>query len=110
MCLKQTDVARILGLRNTSMISRWEKGDSLPDFFNLTDLSLIYGISTDAFYPDYRRERKESIMKRAEPVLANIKQNTYAARERLFKILPPIPDERVRQYSELERWGLVLDQ
>ncbi|MFA6054490.1 MAG: helix-turn-helix transcriptional regulator [Thermodesulfovibrionales bacterium] len=39
---KQKDVARILGLRGTSMISRWEKGGCLPDSLNILRLSILY--------------------------------------------------------------------
>ena len=62
--LKQTDVARLLGVRNASMLSRWEKGRSVPKFDHILDLALIYSTSTDALYVDYRQERLEAIQKR----------------------------------------------
>jgi transcriptional regulator with XRE-family HTH domain len=69
--LSQTDVARILGVRNTSMISRWEKGLALPSTLNLFKLALIYRTMTDALYMDLLvplrsevQEREDALAKR----------------------------------------------
>lgn len=64
--LKQTDVAQILGVRNASMISRWEKGLAIPNTVNTFRLGLIYRISTDALYAEYRLKLKEEIRPREE--------------------------------------------
>lgn len=64
--LKQQEVALKLGVKNASMISRWEKGLSIPKFDNILDLALIYSTSTDALYIDYRQERKEVMQIRTE--------------------------------------------
>jgi len=64
--LKQTEVAQILGVRNACMISRWEKGLAIPKPGNLFKLGLIYRISTDALYADYRLQLKEEIQPREE--------------------------------------------
>ena len=64
--LKQTEVAQILGVRNASMISRWEKGLSIPKTVNLLKLALIYRISTDALYAEYRQMLNEGIKPREE--------------------------------------------
>ncbi|MBS1631485.1 MAG: helix-turn-helix transcriptional regulator [Bacteroidetes bacterium] len=42
MCLSQTDVARKLNLKSTAMISRWERGISLPSLDNALKLSVLY--------------------------------------------------------------------
>ena len=62
--LKQTEVALILGVRNASMISRWEKGLAIPKPDNWIKLALIYRISTDALYAEYRQMLNEVIKPR----------------------------------------------
>ena len=66
--LKQKDVAKILGLRSTSMISRWEKGGSIPDSLNVFKLSLLYRTMVDALYADLVRTLKDELRKREEEV------------------------------------------
>ncbi len=67
--LKQKDVARILRLRSTSMISRWEKGTCLPNSLNIFRLSLLYRTLVDALFIDLMRLLKEDLRKREEKVL-----------------------------------------
>lgn len=64
--LSQTEVAKILGLRNSSMISRWEKGLVLPNTMNLFKLALTYRIMVDALYMDLLVPLKEEIQKRED--------------------------------------------
>ena len=64
--LKQTDVARVLGIRNASMISRWEKGISIPNTVNVFKLALIYRITADALYADYCLSLKHAIRQRED--------------------------------------------
>jgi transcriptional regulator with XRE-family HTH domain len=64
--LKQTDVARILGIRNASMISRWEKGLAIPKYENIRTLALIYRTSSDALYADYGMTLKENVQQKEE--------------------------------------------
>lgn len=40
--LSQKEVASLLGLKDTSPLSRWEKGKSFPSLINLFQLSRIY--------------------------------------------------------------------
>ncbi|MFQ5962653.1 MAG: helix-turn-helix transcriptional regulator [Candidatus Scalinduaceae bacterium] len=67
--LKQRDVAKILGLRSTSMISRWEKGACLPSSLNIFKLSLLYRTLVDALFIDLMRLLKADLRKREERVL-----------------------------------------
>jgi transcriptional regulator with XRE-family HTH domain len=39
--LAQKDVARILGVKSSSMISRWERGASLPETLNVLKLAAL---------------------------------------------------------------------
>ena len=48
------EVAQILGVKNASMISRWEKGLAIPKSETFLNLALIYRISSDALYSDFR--------------------------------------------------------
>ncbi len=67
--LKQKDVARILKLKSTSMISRWEKGSCLPNTLNIFRLSLLYRTLIDVLFIDLMRLLKEDIRKREEKIL-----------------------------------------
>lgn len=66
---KQRDVAKILELKSTSMISRWENGVCLPETENLIDLAQLYRTSMDALLIDLVRESKVYILGREEEVL-----------------------------------------
>ena len=69
--LKQKDVAKILGLKNCGMISRWEKGVCLPSLLNAFKLAGLYCVLVDAlFFPLIRLIKKE-IMQRQKDILNN---------------------------------------
>jgi transcriptional regulator with XRE-family HTH domain len=67
--LRQKDVAIILELNNTSMISRWEKGIFLPNTINIFKLAIIYRTMVDALFPDLLITLKSDIQKREDKVL-----------------------------------------
>ena len=48
----QKRVALLLGVRNTGMISRWERGSRLPSPVNMFRLAVLYGTMVDALYSD----------------------------------------------------------
>jgi transcriptional regulator with XRE-family HTH domain len=62
--LTQGHVAKVLGLKSTSMISRWEHGRCLPSFHNIIRLSVIYRTMMDALFFDFKRTIGNEIMKR----------------------------------------------
>ena len=64
--LKQKDVAKILCLKNSGMISRWEKGVCLPSPLNIFKLSGIYSVLVDALFFPLIRLVKRKIMEREE--------------------------------------------
>lgn len=64
--LKQKDVAEILNLRSSGMISRWEKGICLPSVINVIKLSSIYCVLVDALFFPLIRLIKRKIMEREE--------------------------------------------
>ena len=51
-CLSQKQVARMLGLKNTSPLSRWEKGRAFPGIIHLFGLSRIYKTLPSELYID----------------------------------------------------------
>lgn len=62
--LKQTEVAKILGHKSASRISRWEKGVCIPSLVNALRLSVLYRVMVDALFTDHlhlvRQEIRES--------------------------------------------------
>jgi transcriptional regulator with XRE-family HTH domain len=63
--LSQTQVAFILGLGSTSMISRWEAGVSLPDTLNSLRMAVIYNTTVDFLYEDARQAMLDELSTRA---------------------------------------------
>ncbi len=57
----QRQVALILGVRTTGMISRWENGSRLPSPINIFRLAALYGTLADALYIDMMRRLREEI-------------------------------------------------
>lgn len=51
--LSQREVARILGLKSPSMISRWETGVCIPDSLNLLRLAVLYRTMVEALFGDH---------------------------------------------------------
>ena len=67
--LKQKEVAEILGLRSTSMVSRWEKGAVLPKPLNIFKLAAIYRTMADALFIDLLRLVRNDIHEREKRIL-----------------------------------------
>jgi len=66
--LKQSDVAKILRIKSTSLISRWENGGCLPNTLNIFKLSILYRTLIVALFIDLYRTLKEEILKREKEV------------------------------------------
>ena len=64
--LSQKEVAEILGLKDASMISRWENGQGMPSMLNAFKLALVYRIWTDTLYTDLLASLKGEIQKRED--------------------------------------------
>lgn len=62
--LSQKEVAEILGLKEASMVSRWESGQAFPTVLNALKLALLYRIWTDTLYTDLLVSLKGEIQKR----------------------------------------------
>jgi transcriptional regulator with XRE-family HTH domain len=61
--LQQKEVAQILGLKSSSMVSRWENGFCLPKPLNMFKLAVLYRTMVDALFIDLRMLLKEEVMK-----------------------------------------------
>jgi len=59
-------VAKILNIKNASMISRWEKGVCLPSTTNLLSLAILYRKPAEFLLIDHIRIIKPEIYKREE--------------------------------------------
>ena len=67
--LKQKLVAKILGLKSPSLISRWEKGSSIPNSLNLIKLAVLYRTMVEGLYIDHMKLFKEELIKKEKEVL-----------------------------------------
>ena len=67
--LRQKDVARILGVRSATLISRWETGQCFPKLENLFKLAVLYRTMADTLFIDMRRLLKEEIITAEEELL-----------------------------------------
>jgi transcriptional regulator with XRE-family HTH domain len=67
----QREVARILELESTSMISRWESGLMLPSAINLFKLAALYRVMVDALYFDFLGSIKEELKAKEEMVFGS---------------------------------------
>jgi len=45
----------MMGIKNPSLISRWENGFSLPDLENAFKLAAVYGVMVDTLFLDLKR-------------------------------------------------------
>lgn len=61
MGLSQTEVARKLKLRCSNMISRWEKGQAMPNGEYLLKLSILYKTLPHELYYELVREYQKDL-------------------------------------------------
>lgn len=59
MGFSQKQVAVVLGLQSTSMLSRYESGQSLPPLFTALRLEILYRIPVAFLYSEVYRSLKE---------------------------------------------------
>lgn len=69
-CFKQKEVASMLGLKDTSPLSRWEKGISLPGLMHLFRLSRIYKTMPSEMYFDLWQSISKEISAKENDLLA----------------------------------------
>jgi DNA-binding XRE family transcriptional regulator len=69
--LKQSDVAKVLGLKNTSRISCWEKGIYTPNLTNALQLSLLYQVMVEGLFVDQVHSLKQGIQRKQFQILGH---------------------------------------
>lgn len=67
--LNQMQVAAILELKGSSIVSRWESGKALPNTLNLLKLSVLYRTLIDGFYIDQVRELRKEVVDNEKKVI-----------------------------------------
>ena len=67
--LNQKQAARILGIRSSGMISRWERGIGLPSSWNIFKLAALYRTMADPLFPNVTRLLRTDLLKREEEIL-----------------------------------------
>jgi len=62
MGYKQNEVAKLLGLKSSSRISRWEKGLAMPSVENLIKLSALYAtLMNELYFERYKEFQMKNI-------------------------------------------------
>ena len=69
--LKQQDVAHILGIKSSSRISRWEKGEGIPSLVNVFKLAILYRVMVDSLFIDLIRYLRHEIHESEKKYLLN---------------------------------------
>ena len=72
--LKQIDVARILGLKSVSMLSRWERNVCLPKTLNMLKLAILYRTTVAALFIDLYRTLSDELREKEKKVLGDIQK------------------------------------
>jgi transcriptional regulator with XRE-family HTH domain len=67
--LSQKEVAKILGLKSSSMVSRWEHGECLPETLNALKMAALYRTAVDVIYEDLRMDLSGELSPRVDSVL-----------------------------------------
>jgi transcriptional regulator with XRE-family HTH domain len=64
--LTQKQVANLLGHVTSSQVSRWERGERLPNLVHAVRLSALYQRLVNDLFFDLFVEERESLMKKAD--------------------------------------------
>ncbi len=60
---KQREVSKLLGLKSSARLARWEKGKSFPSVPNLLKLSALYSTLANDFYFELYLQFKKAMKK-----------------------------------------------
>lgn len=74
---KQKDVAKILGIKSSSKISRWEKGECIPNLVNAFKISILFRVMVDSLFIDLLRELREEMKKREDEYMKKKQTTTH---------------------------------
>ena len=82
--LTQEQVAATLGLKNKTLISRWERGRSIPTLITAVRLSVIYQISLDTLFSgllDFVNEEYKNPMLKLDSEIQGIQTHFQQSQE-----------------------------
>jgi len=65
----QRELARLLGYKSASNLSRWQSGTKLPTLDNAIGLAVALCTSVDALFPEHRRRWEDRINPRRGKIL-----------------------------------------
>jgi DNA-binding XRE family transcriptional regulator len=66
--LSQIQAARLMGLKSTARLSRWEKGTCMPNSMNMLWLAATYHVLVDALFIDMLRDIRKEVRRREERI------------------------------------------
>jgi len=67
--LNQQQAAEIIGVSSANMISRWEKGWSVPSGINVFKLAALYRTMADVLFPNLTTILRQKILRREKRLL-----------------------------------------
>lgn len=73
--LTQEDLIFILGVKDKSQVSRWEKGERKPDIYTLLSYHLLFGIPIEEMFGRQKNTLTESISKKIAERISFLKEN-----------------------------------
>ena len=82
MGYSQRQVARLLGLKCASRISRWESGERFPGIRNLIKLSILYHTLVDNLYYELRENIRTELEQAEGQVNESDKENSEEVKNR----------------------------
>ena len=82
MGYSQEDIRRKLGLKDTTMISKWESGRKMPSGENLLKLSVLYKTLVNEFYYGLTKEYQAQLYPRERIFVKQRNSKTKRRRER----------------------------
>jgi transcriptional regulator with XRE-family HTH domain len=68
--LKQSEVAKLMGLQSASKVSHWENGVSVPSTVNVMKLAALYRVMVESLFPDLIRQYRAELAERETRFLA----------------------------------------
>lgn len=61
----QKHVTKMLGLKNTTFLSRWESGTLMPSIENLYKLSILYSTLSEELFREYFQSLKKVLQEKS---------------------------------------------
>jgi len=72
----QIEVAKILGIKNSSKISKWEKGECFPNLINALKIAILYRVMVDSIFIDHLRHLREEMLKKEQEYLRKLEMSS----------------------------------